>query len=137
MTLPTGTPLAYPDAELVLMDILESVWPGMVVTWLPENAPDGTIWIQRIGGGPDDSDITDYPTMRVATYGATRTAAWNLARDVERLITRYHGRRTPAGWQVDYARLAVGGVLDPDLNPDDRRVIKNYDLGFRRQLEPA
>lgn len=137
MTVPTWMPLAYPDAELVLMDILESVWPDKVVTWLPQNAANGTIWIQRIGGGPDEADITDYPQMRVATYHDSRQTAWNLARDVERVITGYHGRRTPGGWMVDFAKLAVGGVLDPDLDPDDRRVVKNYDLGLRRQADPS
>jgi hypothetical protein len=34
---------------------------------------------------------------------------------------------------VDWATLDVGGSMDPDLDPDDRRVTVNYSIGMRRQ----
>lgn len=137
-------PLAYPDAEQVLMDLLRPLAVaagGRTVTSLPPDPPAGTIWITRIGGGPDGWDITDYPLMRVACYGASRNAAMDLSRDVERTITGHAKRRVEApgkpsdGVLIDFAMLDTGAADDRDLDPDDRRIIKNFALGFRRQYQ--
>jgi hypothetical protein len=132
--LPDWLPIPYPIAEDVLIDLLEPIWGiGKVVTYFPENAPDGTIWVQRIGGGADEGDVTDYPLMRVSCYHDTRNLAIKLANDVQRVILGHRNRATPSGFVIDYASLDVGGSIDPDLDPDDRRVTANYTLGFRRQ----
>lgn len=131
------TTLPYPDTEQVLMDLLRPV--GHTVTWLPPKFAAPIIHIQRIGGGPDDWDITDYALIRLAFYGDSRNEAWTLAAQGEALLISYRGRTvdrpgTPSdGVIIDFVALDVGGMLDPDLDPDDRRVIKNFTVGCRRQ----
>lgn len=137
-------PLAYPDAELVMMAI-HGHEPGndTVGTFIQNDPEPGDIVVQRIGGGPDAEDQTDYPLFRVLYYGETRADAMQLSRDGERLVMAHKGRciRRPGhpmdGILVDYATIEVNGTMDPDLDPDDRRVVKNYSLGLRRQYHLA
>lgn len=135
------TTLPYPDSEQVLKDLLTSL--ARTVTWLPPEFEAPIIHVQRIGGGPDEWDITDYPLMRLAFYGDTRNEAWSLAGQGEALILSYRGKTVSLpgapsdGVIIDYATLDVGGMLDPDLDPDDRRVIKNFTIGMRRQYHLA
>lgn len=132
--LPSWLPLAYPDQELVYLDMLEPYFGiGRVVTYLPQNAENGTIWVQRIGGGADEGDTTDYALMRVSVYHDTRNEAQKLANDIQRVILGHRGRVTPSGYLIDFAALDVGNAIDPDLDPDDRRVTTNYTTGMRRQ----
>lgn len=134
-------PLSYPDAELVMMAIHAPL--GSVAAWIPPDPEPGLIVVQRMGGGPDAEDQTDYPQMRVMYYGATRQEAMTLSRDGERLVMAHKGRcvRSPGqpadGVLVDTAGIDVNGTLDQDLDPDDRRVTKNYFLGLRRQFHLA
>lgn len=135
MTAPTR---AYPDAELVLMALLEQRHPTVTVdTWLPGDVPAPFIHLMRIGGAPDAADVTDYPVMRVACYGDTRQQAWDLSRAVEVSILsrRYRNIDVPdvGPVLVDAADIYAGGQLTPDLEPDDRRVVVDYVLGWRRQ----
>jgi hypothetical protein len=134
-------PLAYPDAERVLLAILEPLLPNKVDTWLPTPLNGAFIQVNRTGGGPDDADITDYPLMRVRFYGADRNGAWDLAADGERTImgSKGHFVDVPGIGLVfiDYAVIVVGGTQDVDLDPDDRRVTKDFMLGMRRQYHLA
>jgi hypothetical protein len=138
VTLPDWLPIDYPDAEIVLMDLL-ALTGVETTTWLPEGWEPPLAQVNRIGGAPDASDVTDYALMRVAYYGSDRQAAQNLASDGTRLIKGFAGRSTPSGVLIDFATVEVGNLLEPDLDPDDRRVTVNYTLGFRRQyhLAPA
>lgn len=131
-TILASLPAAYPDAENELMSLLDLLGVP-TVTWLPEGWDPPIIQVQRIGGAPDAGDVTDYPLMRVSYYGPDRTAAWNMAQDGTRLVLGYKYRNLPSGTLLDYSEITVGGSLDPDLDPDDRRVTVNYTLGFRRQ----
>jgi hypothetical protein len=134
IVLPNWLPIAYPDQEMVYIDMLEPIWGvGKVVTYFPENAADGTIWVQRIGGGEDEAGCTDYALMRIACYHDTRNLAQKLASDVQRVILGHRGRATPSGYVVDFVALDTGNTIDPDLDPDDRRVTTNYTSGMRRQ----
>jgi hypothetical protein len=133
-------PLAYPDAELVLIAVHRNVTGVTYVgTWIPEEPEPGTIIVQRIGGGPDPEDQTDYPLFRVLYYGDTRQEAIDLSREGERWVKFYSGRAInrpgdPAhGVLIDSAGVDVNGTLDEDLDPDERRVVKNYLAGLRRQ----
>lgn len=131
-------PLAYPDQELAYMHLLRPLAP--TVTHLPAKWKAPIIHIQRIGGGPDEWDVTDYALMRVIFYGADRGAAWALAGQGESLLLSMRGRAINRpdteshGLLIDFVALDVGGVQDPDLDPDDRRVIKNFTTGMRRQV---
>lgn len=132
--LPDWLPIEYPDQELVYIDMLEPYWGiGKIVTFYPENAANGTIWVQRIGGGEGEDGITDYASMRVSCYHDTRNLATKLSNDVQRVILGHKGRATPSGYLIDFVALDVGGSIDPDLDPDDRRVTANYTTGMRRQ----
>ena len=128
--------LAYPDAELVLMALLEARHSEATVdTWAEGDVDAPFIHIMRIGGSPDQYDVTDYPLMRVACYGNTRKEAWDLSRAVEVSIlgSRYRNIETEGGpVLVDYAEIEVGGTQEPDEEPDDRRIVVNYVLGWRR-----
>jgi hypothetical protein len=134
VTLPAWLPIAYPITEDVLIDLLEPIYGvGKVVTFLPKNVPHGTIWVQRIGGGEDEGGLTDYALVRIACYDETRNKAQKLANDVTRIILGHRGRSTSGGYLIDFAALDAGGVIDPDLDPDDRRITTNYTIGLRRQ----
>jgi hypothetical protein len=135
----------YPDREQVLLDILsvlvdENDVPILGVTWLPPDFEPPIYQVQRIGGGADEWGVTDYGLMRVSYYGATRNEAWQLSQAGESVVLSHHQRgidrpgRYSDGMLVDWATLDVGGSMDPDLDPDDRRVTVNYTLGMRRQF---
>lgn len=140
MTLPLEP--AYPDAELVMMAIHRDVPPegSYIGTWIPQDPEPNTIVVQRIGGGPDPYDVTDYPLFRVLYYGATRNAAMDLSRRGEQYVKAHSGRSIkrpgdPAdGVLIDSAGVDINGTLDEDLDPDERRIAKNYILGLRRQF---
>jgi hypothetical protein len=134
----------YPDREQVLLDILSVLVdandvPILGVTRLPPDFEPPLYQVQRIGGGPDAWDITDYALMRVSYYGDTRNEAWALSQAGEQVILGHRGRTVERsgfpsdGMIIDYADLDVGGSMDPDLDPDDRRVTVNYTVGMRRQ----
>lgn len=127
-------PLAYPDTEKVLLDLFDLL-PVLSVTWLPNGWVPPIHHINRIGGGPDPWDVTDYALVRVSSYGATRDESWSLSADAERLILGHSGRRTPSGYLIDFTALDVGGSQEPDLDPDERRVTKNFTIGMRRQYD--
>ena len=135
--------LPYPDAERVTLAILEPVLPGNVDTWMPSPRPTTFIQVNRTGGGPDNADVTDFPLMRVRFYGGDRQGAWDLAFDGEKALMEAQGRYVEVpgigAVLVDYVTIALGGTQDPDVDPDDRRVTKDFMLGLRRQyhLQPA
>lgn len=140
----------YPDAELVclaIVDLLKAENGGPVEnlttgTFLWDDWSPPLIQVNRIGGAPDVSDITDYPLLRLAMYGEDRMAAWNLAGQVEGLLIgmRHRAVYVPeygANVLLDSVDIAVGGQQLPDTDPDDRRVVKDLVIGFRRGKAPA
>lgn len=138
-------PAAYPDREQVVLDVLSVLSigdppvPVQGVTWLPPDFTAPLYQVQRIGGGADEWDLTDYALIRVSYYGNTRNEAWALSQAGEQIILGHHKRgidrpgRYADGMLIDWATLDVGGSMDPDLDPDDRRVTVNYTVGMRRQ----
>jgi hypothetical protein len=145
----------YPDAELIclaVVGLLDGTNGGPVedlttTTFLWDDWSPPLIQVNRIGGAPDNMDVTDYPIMRIAAYGENRMAAWNLAGLAEGLMIGMRGRSvhvpeydTDAGetWVlIDSVDIAVGGQQLPDVDPDDRRVVKDYVLGMRRLKLPT
>jgi hypothetical protein len=79
--------------------------------------------------------------MRVRFYGGDRNGAWDLAADGERTIMGAKGHFVDVPGIglvfIDYAVIVVGGTQDVDLDPDDRRVTKDFMLGMRRQYHLA
>lgn len=71
-----GTQLgAFPDAETVMMTLLEPIAPTVTSTPAELNVP--ITRVQLVGGS--DDGITDRPRMEVPCYGADRAKAWQLA----------------------------------------------------------
>lgn len=143
MTAPLELPLAYPDAELVMMSIVGLV-PGVtnVDTYIPPNPTAGLVIVTRVGGVPDPSDVTDYPIMRVSCFADDRMAAWALQRDCQRYILAHKARNIfvpelEGEVLVDSADISDGNTQVPELDPDDRRVDAGYVLGLRRQCHLA
>lgn len=130
-------PLPYPDQEQVVMDLHRTL--ATVVSWLPPDPDMPTIWVQRVGGGADEWDVTDYGMIRVHYYEQTRNKAMLLAAEGERIVLGHRGRTVDRpgtssdSMVIDFASLDVGPFSDPDLEPDERRISKTYTIGMRRQ----
>lgn len=141
------TPLkiaAWPDAERVVMGILDRIGSipvfgttetgtHLVPDWDPP------FWqVRRVGGGPEDG-ITDIALVQIHSYGATRDAAWDLAAVAEHYMLEAGGRNVYdlprfGTVLVDWTDLAVGGSEVPELDPDDRRVTKDYAIACRKHI---
>lgn len=133
--------VAYPDAELVTLAILEDL-QGEKDTFLRSGWNPPLTQVNRIGGAPDNSDITDFAIMRLAHYGATRMDAWNLASQGEALMIGHRCRNVyvpeyDGEILVDSVDIIIGGQQLPDIDPDDRRVVKDYIIGLRRPYHLA
>lgn len=133
----------YADAELVTLAILDPL-DGPIGTFLPSGFTPPYTQVNRIGGAPDNSDITDFAIMRLAFYGANRMAAWDMAAQGEALMMARRGRvifvpEYDGNICIDTVDIVVGGQQLPDVAPDDRRVVKDIVLGMRRpwHLAPA
>lgn len=127
--------IPYPDAELVLMDLLKPVAaPGTTVTHTDQNVTVPCILIQRTGG-PDDG-VTDHAIIQVNTYGATRALAWQLYRDVQQVILAACGTIVSGDFVtnvlIDYTETISSGKQVPYINPDIRFIVAEYRVDLRR-----
>lgn len=121
----------YPNATVVVMDMLEGIAP--VRASVPPNFDVTTslIVVRRVGGAPDEDDVTDQPLVQVACYAPTFLAASALAGQVQAKILS-SPLTLVNGVLVDEARIFVGEQEVPDVYPDDRRIVSTYQLGWRR-----
>lgn len=117
----------FPDAELLVMDILAPI--GTTVTATAETVTPPVIQVQRVGGA--DNGITDQPRVQVVCYGANRPAAWTLAEQARQRILAAGGTSV-GGVFVDSTRTETPTVQRPDPNPDLRAVTAVYRLTYRR-----
>jgi hypothetical protein len=137
--MPTLESRAYPDARVVVMDMLADVdSEAFVRATVPQDFEAATtklVVVRRVGGSPDEDDVTDRPIVQVACYAPTYLAAAELAQGCQtRILT---SPCTLVGdVLVDEARLFVGDQEVPDVYPDDRRIVSTYQLGWRRQFQP-
>lgn len=118
---------AYPDAEQVVMALLESLAPTVTETTDPIVTP--LIRVMRVGGNSDQ--LQDYPRMEIACYGATRNEAWQLQQQCEAVIVNSPGTEV-AGTLIDNARTDNPPQQPPYANPDVRRVVAYYRFTWRR-----
>lgn len=129
---------SFPDAELVVMTLLEPLAPDRVVTSTPadlEENPEPTIRVQRIGG--TDDGVTDRPRIEVACFAATRGAAQQLQQQCQRLVLAA-GCTEVDGVLVDRAFTDTGPIQPPRYpNPDVRWVPAIYRFEWRRPRQPA
>jgi hypothetical protein len=125
---------AWPDAELVVLDLLDPV--GSTVLETGDDIPPGTVLIQRVGGA--DDGITDRPVMQIVCFHGDRSAAWSLARNVQQRMLAAGGTRVTGehvtGVLIDSVRTVTPPDLLPDRNPNLRPVAAQYRLGMRRQF---
>jgi len=122
----------FPDAELVMMDLLAPV--GVTVTATDENLAPPVVLVQRMGG-PDDG-VTDRPRVQVACFGASRPAAWALAEQARQIVLAAGGTvvtgTNVTNVFVDSTRTETPSVQLPDRNQNVRAVTAVYRLSYRR-----
>jgi hypothetical protein len=132
--------LPYPNATILTMDGLADRFPEADVR--PGNPPNfqfdrKLIVVRRVGGGPDEDDLTDYPVLLVAAHAPNYLSASELQDDIQVEIKSWPLREIgPNKILVDEADIYVGEQEIPDVYPDERRVVATYRLGLRRQFRP-
>lgn len=119
----------FPDAEAVVIDLLDPVAPGY--TELPHDFDPDAIRVTRTGGS--DDGVTDYALVEVTSFGSSRARAWQMDGEVRQLIIAAGGTAVN-GVLVDYTRTATPSQQLPDPRDDLRVVTSSYRLAFRRQL---
>jgi len=124
--------VGFPDAELVVMDLLTPV--GVTVTATSENLAPPVVVVQRVGGA--DDGVTDRPRVQVVCYGSTRPAAWALAEQARQIVLAAGGTAV-TGTNVtnvflDSTRTETPSVQLPDPNQSVRAVTAVYRLSYRR-----
>lgn len=92
----------FPDAETVVMALLEHIAPTVTAT--PAVLTPPLIRVQRVGGS--DDGITDHPRIEIACYGKNRAQAWQLAEQCRQLV-------------LGNVRTRVGGVLIDSARTDN------------------
>lgn len=102
ITLPDNYKRAFPDQELVVLDLvqpwLDELTPqGVAVNWLPENATqqvaEGVAFamVSRVPGGGVDG-VLDEGVIQVAVLAASRTDSWAVTEYLRsRLLDCLHG----------------------------------------------
>ncbi|WP_455550660.1 phage tail termination protein [Amycolatopsis lurida] len=114
----------FPDAETVLLALLEPLAPTVTAT--PADLTPPLIRVQRVGGS--DDGITDHPRMEIACYGKDRAQAWQLAEHCRQLVLGCIRTRID-GVLVDNARTDNPPTQVPYATTEDfRRVIAYFRL---------
>lgn len=123
----------FPDAELVVMDLLEGITGTPCVTVTPDNLEEVVPVIQVNRTGGSDDGITDFPRVTVTVFDAKRTPAWDLAEACRQAL--YGSVRTKvAGATIDNVRTDTDPQQIPDSNPNVRKVTATYRLAMRRMF---
>jgi hypothetical protein len=122
----------YPDAELVMLDLLAPV--AATVTHTDDDLTAPTVQVARVGGA--DDGITDRPRVQVTCYGATRPQAWQLAEQARQIVLAAAGTAVSGDNVtdvfIDSTRTATPAQQLPDRNRDLRVVTATYLLAMRR-----
>lgn len=133
--MPALQALAFPDANAVMMALLNSIAPTVLV--VPNDFTPPLIEVKRVGGQPDPLDYTDLPILLVSYYGADYPSAQAMASagQVKILTAPLTEVTLDDGSKVliDSAGIWVGEQELPDVYPDERRINVTYQLGLRRQ----
>lgn len=128
---------AYPDAELVMLDLLAPVAaPGLTVTHTDEDLTPPAIRVARVGG--TDDGVTDHAIVQTTCYGTTRQAAWALAELARQTVLGVTGGGVVTGDYVtdvcvDHTETVIAGRQLPYVNPDIRTVVTDHRIDLRRQ----
>ncbi|WP_329356969.1 hypothetical protein [Streptomyces anulatus] len=132
----TPEDLLWGDIEHAAALIVRTAMPGTrVVNELPADLEKKLplVQVQILPGGGDDG-VTDTALVDVDTFAATRTAMWDLARDVRAALL------AAAGTHVPGARVVIDTVETTSRpapvsygNPAIRRAVATYALTSRAQ----
>jgi hypothetical protein len=127
----------WPDAELVMLDMLSPLITTATVTHTDEDLAPPAIQVQRTGG--TDDGVTDRPTVQITCYGTTRAQAWELNNAVQELVLSKSGGGVVSGEFVidvliDHTRTLVAGRQLPYANPNIKSVISEYRMDMRQQF---
>ncbi len=127
----------FPDAELVVMDLLSTI--GTTVAATGEDITGPTILIQRVGGS--DDGVTDRPVIQVVCLAPDRHQAWGMARQAQQVILACGGTVVTGEFVTDVLIDSARTVTPPDQVPDKnnalRPVAAQYRLGLRRPWPTA
>ncbi|MDE8648079.1 hypothetical protein PXH69_24170 [Rhodococcus qingshengii] len=127
-------PPPFPDAEEVLVNLLDGIGGGYACTALPDekefDAKIPIIVCNRIGGGSSDG-ITDNALCGVLVIHKTRGKAWVLAGEVRDAILSAGNTRV-GGVLIDTTSETTGNQEVADIDPDNRMVDSSFYLNFRR-----
>lgn len=126
----------FPDAEAVLIDLLNGIDGAFACTSPPES-PSGLalplIVVNRIGGGTDDG-ITDRALCAILVIHSSRRDAWKLSTKVRDTVLSA-GATQVNGVLIDTTEEVIGNQEEMDIDPDNRMVDSTFYLSFRRPWE--
>jgi hypothetical protein len=118
---------AWPDAEVVMLELLEPLAPTVTAT--PDQIETPLIRVVRTGGS--DDGITDSPVVEVTCIGATRTESWALSEQCRQVILA-SPNTVVGGALIDAAATFTPPQQIPDPDLDKRSVTTNFVLAWRR-----
>lgn len=128
--------MEYPDADLILMQRLDSL--GWTDTVFPEATNDGDwdelfpiIVVQRLpAGGIDDDALVDRALMAVLCINKTRALSQATSREVRKLILNdsecWTAEVEETKWLVEPCSEVASPSLEPDFDPDNVFVESTY-----------
>lgn len=118
---------AFPDAEDIALELLESVAPAALVT--PVEIVPPLIVVRRMGGL--DTYITDHPRLQVQVFGSTHAQAWDLSEQCRQVILGAPATAV-AGTSIDRAWTESAPAFVDYGSPAVHRYIATYRLEYRR-----
>lgn len=123
------------DIEAVLVAWFETNLDGVSAsTETPDDLGDSLPWLQVVRvGGPYDGFRRDQPTVDIAAFADTSTAASALASQVQHLLHERFARSVTGGAVISRAETTTGPHWVPYDNPGMRR----YEATYRFVVHPA
>lgn len=126
----------FPDAEAVLIDLLDGLDGAYACTALPDAAAFESripvIVCNRLGGGSNDG-ITDKALCAVLVIHRTRREAWVLASKVRDAVLAASATAVN-GVLIDHTEEVTGNQEVMDIDPDNRMIDSSFYLSFRRPI---
>lgn len=134
----------FPDAELVVMDLLQPFLnlltpTGLACTWLPEDYADRfpIVRVYRGGGSEDYENRSDWAAVQLGVIGDSRADSWAVMEYCRQVMLSYRrgGRVTRADGSTTLVKSIsemTGPQMLPELSPDHRLVPTTFRVECRR-----
>lgn len=120
----------FPDVEVALCDLIETLHPDLVGRTGTVGPPDDELFVQAsLGGGADDG-LTDESIVNVAVFAPTRSHAYAMAEVIRQAITR--GPLIVGPVVIDRVTTEVKPRRLPWDNTSIRRIEATYRVSARR-----